>query len=520
MRGQRPTHHIPRLALSGAGAAALIAVVAVLLLSRGSSAGAPATPQPTTTALPPIASALKITVGAGTYGRPIPAGFLGLSFEFPAIERYAGGDPGAINPVFAQLIRNLAPGQQPSLRIGGDSSDWTWWPVPHMARPPGVRIVLDTRWRAVVSALAQELQARLILGINLEANSLAVARTEARQLTGGIAKTAVQALEPGNEPELYGTWGWYTTPGGRPVPGRPRSYSYADFVSDFARFARVLPQAPLAGPAIGGPTWMRSTGQFLARAPRLGIVTLHRYPLLLCFLAPSDPNYATIAHLLADAASRGLADSVAPYVAMVHRRGLPLRIDEMNTIACGGDDRVGKSFASALWALDALFEMARVGVDGVNIHTYPGATYELFRFTRTGGRWQGLVSPQYYGMLMFARAVPSGARLLRTTPIGGGAVKAWATRAPDGHTRVVLINRSASRARVIALKVTGASTAAALERLAAPGLQARTATLGGHSFGATTTTGQLAPPNSIAVVPVRGYYVVKLAAASAAMLTL
>jgi hypothetical protein len=291
-------------------------------------------------------------------------------------------------------------------------------------------------------------------------------------------------------------------------------------VNDFVRFARVLRQAPLAGPAIGGPKWMQSTGQFLARAPRLGVVTLHRYPLLLCFLRPSDPNYATIGHLLADAASRGLADSVVPYVAMVHRRGLPLRIDEMNTIACGGDDRVGKSFASALWALDALFEMARVGVDGVNIHTYPGATYELFRFAHSGGLWQASVNPEYYGLMMFARAVPPGARLLRTTPTGSGAVKAWATQAPDGHTRVVLINRSATKARVIALKVTGASTAAALERLVGPGLQAQTATLGGQGFGVATTTGLLAPPNSITVLPVRGYYVVKLAPASAAMLSL
>ena len=59
----------------------------------------------------------------------IPGGFVGLSLEYPAVAAYAGTDPSAVNPVFLQLIRNLNPGQLPVLRIGGDSTDWTWWPV-------------------------------------------------------------------------------------------------------------------------------------------------------------------------------------------------------------------------------------------------------------------------------------------------------------------------------------------------------------------------------------------------------
>jgi hypothetical protein len=511
----------PTLLTTTTAVASLAAVVfAVLLLSRGSSAGAPGTPRPTTTVLPATRSALRISVGTATYGRPIQPGFVGLSIEFPAIESYAGYDPLAINPVFTALVRNLAPGQQPSLRIGGDSSDWTWWPVAQMPRPPGVHFVLDNRWRAVAGALADQLRARLILGINLEAGGLAVARTEGRELTAGIARAAVQALEPGNEPELYGSFAWYRTASGRAVPGRPRSYNFAGFLGDFSRFASVLREAPLAGPATGAPKWMVKLPRFLAVAPRLGVVTLHRYPLQLCFVRPSESKYPTIVNLMSDAASRGLADSVIPYVAMVHRRGLPLRIDEMNTISCGADPAVGETYASALWGLDALFEMARVGVDGVNIHTYPGATYELFNFSRRSGRWQAFVYPEYYGLMLFAQAAPAGAHLLRVTQTGSGAVKAWATRAPDGHRRVVLINKSATQTRFVDVRVSEATGAATLERLTAPGMQARSGvTLGGHSFGAATTTGQLSPADSITVLPVGGYYVVKLAPASAAMLT-
>ena len=73
----------------------------------------------------------------------IPGGFVGLSLEYPAVAAYAGTDPSALNPVFVQLIRNLNPGQLPVLRIGGDSTDWTWWPVAGMSQPAGVNYTLN-----------------------------------------------------------------------------------------------------------------------------------------------------------------------------------------------------------------------------------------------------------------------------------------------------------------------------------------------------------------------------------------
>src|SRR5438105_6584666 len=115
--------------------------------------------------------ALTLRIGSPLPVHPIPAGFLGLSLEFPAIPAYAGTDPQAIDPVFEQLIRNVAPGQSPVLRIGGDSTDWTWWPVPGMARPAGVNYTLTRNWLAVASALTNALGARLIMGIDLEADS-------------------------------------------------------------------------------------------------------------------------------------------------------------------------------------------------------------------------------------------------------------------------------------------------------------------------------------------------------------
>ena len=99
---------------------------------------------------PALRPSATVLVGdSGAPGRGLPNGFLGLSLEYPAIEAYAGTDPAHIDPVFEQLVRNLAPGQAPVLRIGGDSADSTWWPVPGATRPPGVTFTLGPRVRPV-----------------------------------------------------------------------------------------------------------------------------------------------------------------------------------------------------------------------------------------------------------------------------------------------------------------------------------------------------------------------------------
>ena len=116
---------------------------------------------------------------------------------YKAIELDAGTDPAALDPVFEQLIRNLAPAQSPVLRIAG--ADEAWWPVPHTPRPPGVNYNL-TNGLAVTRALAQTLDARLILGINFEADSATVAGAEARALVSGIGPEWIAALEPATNP--------------------------------------------------------------------------------------------------------------------------------------------------------------------------------------------------------------------------------------------------------------------------------------------------------------------------------
>ena len=76
------------------------------------------------------ASAASLSVGPGAVTPPIAQDFLGLAFEYSAIRGWVGSGTAPPNPVLVQLIRNLDPVGRPSIRIGGLSTDRSWWPVP------------------------------------------------------------------------------------------------------------------------------------------------------------------------------------------------------------------------------------------------------------------------------------------------------------------------------------------------------------------------------------------------------
>jgi hypothetical protein len=469
--------------------------------------------------------ALRVEVGGSPISRPIPAGYVGFSIEYWSSLAYSGANPAAPNPTLIRLVEALDPGSSPIIRFGGDTTDWTWWPTPGVAKPAGIRYTLTPRWLAVTRASARAMGARLILGINFEADSQAIASAEAHAFLNGIGRDLIAGFELGNEPEVYGTIGWYSNSAGVPVFGRPASYDLGSFLRDYAAIASALPRGvPLVGPASGASQWLAELNQFLRANRRVRTVTFHRYPLHRCYTPRSSPTYPTIPNLLAPAASIGPAASLASAVVVAHAHGLPFRADELNSVSCGGAWGVSNTFASALWVLDTLFHMAQVGVDGVNIHTFARARYEPFAFKHTRHGWQAQVRPMYYGLLMFARAAPPGARLLPTyaPPSAGGAQRMWATRGTDGTFRVVLINVSRKRALTLAIRPPAPGRDGTLERLLAPRLGAtRGVTLAGQGFGPVTATGTLSGVPAIGTIePIQNRYVVTVPPASAALITI
>ena len=461
-----------------------------------------------------VTPAGTLTLVRGGRGRPLPDGFLGLSFEFRALEDYAGSSPAALDRPFLQLVRDIAPGQSPVLRIGGDSTDWTWWPVRGMRRPGGARFDLGTEWVNVARAVVQALGARLILGVNFEADSRRLARAMARGIVDGIGARSIGALELGNEPELYSSFNWYRTPSGQGIRGRAAGYNVSSYLRDYAGIAASLPRVPLAGPSSGAAAYLDYLGNFLRRNRRVSLVTVHAYPLKHCTHAdhPSDTQ------LLAPSTSRSLTAQLGVYTAVAHANGRPLRVDELNSVSCGGYAPVTYTFGAALWALGQLFELDAVGVDGVNFHTVPNTTQHLIAVNDAGGHWTAAVLPEYYGLLAFAQAAPAGSRLARLAGALPAGVSAYATVGPGRSMHYVLVNAGAARATV-RLVPPWAGATARLSRLSAPGPESTGAvTLGGQSID--PTTGALSGRSKITTLAAAaGAFVVALPGYSAAIVS-
>jgi hypothetical protein len=468
------------------------------------------------------ADTVAASVGAARSARAMPAGFVGVSFEYRALYQYSGRNPRAVDPVLLRLVAGLAPGQSPVIRIGGNSTDGSWWPQRGVRPLGGIHYPITGGWMRTTRALAKDLNAKLILGINLAAGRPAIAAAEGRALESGIGRSHIDALEIGNEPDLYSVFPWYTDRRGHTHRARGRGYDMSAYTKQFTKWSRALPHLSLAGPATSGPAWMGGLRRFIAAEPRLRLVTYHRYPLRACVTDPRASSYPSIPNLLADSSSAGLGAPLAAYARTAHARRLPFRVAEMNSASCEGAKGVSDTFASALWALDTMFNFAAVGVDGVNLHMLPGSNYELFTISQTAsGAWQAFVHPEYYGLMMFAQAFPPGARLLHVTA-PAGPVKVWATHGSDGTDRVTFINQDTLSGHDVSVSVPGATTLGATEALQAPSVGATGGvTLGGQSFGDETTTGTLpAAPARQPVAPVAGAYTVSLPPGSAALLTI
>ncbi len=476
--------------------------------------------------------AATVSVAPTVITRPISPDFVGLALEFSTVPYWVRS--GRPDPVLVRLIRNLAPAGRPMIRIGGLSTDRSWWPAPGLSRPPGVTYSLTPGWAQRLIALARALDARLILGINLEADSRRVAQAEARNFLASIPRRYLAALDIGNEPPLYTSVPWYRVRNGTPFPwysdvgaavfSRGVSWGPQAFQRDYARVLDALPPVPIAGPDTQQPSWFAAYRRFLSPRSRVRILASHGYGLNSCVLRPRRPAYPSLSHMLSRYAIDDLLRGLTRYVALAHRNHATYRIDEMGSITCNGRAGVSDTMASALWAAGALFEAARDGVDGVNLHTYPALPNALYDISSSADGWSAAVHPAYYGALLFARGAPAGSRLVAVAIHGPATLRAWATFGPGRARHVLLVNASPSRSvdvRVGSRAGRAFGATGRLQRLSAPGIGASTAiSLGGRSFGAVTMTGSLPAPVRDPVTSRRGIYRITVPAGSAALLTL
>lgn len=472
---------------------------------------------------------VDIVVDAGHPGPAVPRSFVGLSLELPAVAAYAGS-PAHPNRALPALLATLgaAQGSPVALRIGGNSSDESWWAPGarlSLVRPSHVRYVIGRRWLARMAWVARATRAPVTVGVNLAADDPARALAFVRALRSALPPGALRAVEIGNEPDLY-TRG-VTFRAGRAVVrrvARRARYGQPRYAGDVGRYAALLSSRLGRNPALAaggfaGTAWDAVLAPLLrGERGRIRALSAHAYPLDGC------PPHAAIAaqrrRLLSDTASRGLAAGVARMVAIGRRAGVAVRVTEMNSATCGGVPGISDSFAAALWAPGALFAMARAGATGVDLHSWPGAPYAPFAFTTAHtGFTRAHARALYYGLLLFADAASGGSRLLPIHVATDGGVRAWATLTRAGQLRVVAVNPSSGHAARVTIAVRDAGAQrAALRLLRAPGLRARDAiSIGGRAIGGD---GRLhGRDRAVPVVPVAGRYTFTLPAASGALLT-
>jgi len=390
---------------------------------------------------------------------------------------------------FARVLSMLrVPGDGPLiLRIGGNSADHTIWAA-RLRRMPRWVFELTPAWLQAARKVVRRAGVRLMLDLNLITDSPSAASVWARAAEADLPPASIAGFAIGNEPDIYSRSFWVAALSRRGLDASilPPGLTPDGYAREFRAYARLIrrfaPRVPLLGPEIAHPLRHASWVSSLVARTRadLGIVTAHSYPYTAC-TAQGSPSYPTIARLLSEHASAGIARSLASVIGDAHRAGLAFHLTEVNSVTCGGVAGVSDTFATALWAPDTLFELLRAGVDGVNVHGRTDAINAAFAFKRGA-----LVArPLMYGLVMFRRALGSDPRLLHVRMRARRQlhVKVWAVAVAGGGLHVLVIDKG-SRAARVALRIAPHGPAA-VQRLLSPSVAATTGvTLAGQSLDA------------------------------------
>jgi len=480
-------------------------------------------------AVPAAASTplVRATVDPHAKATPIARHFLGFSTGYRGLFALTGHPMAGVNPVAVRMFANLASTGQgaPGLRLGGSTADAAWWNPTGALRPNGVDVDLGPYTRDAIVNFVRAAQSPLILGVNFAADRVDYATRWASAVARRLPRRLLHAIEIGNEPDIYDT----ARPFGTLPRTRPAGYSLGRYLRELQPFTRALHRLRghprLAGPGTCCSSWeTRSRRIVRSQRGRLGLLTFHVYGTDGCAGA-QGVGRLSFTSLLSDAPLRAAAARMAAIRKQAGRAHRRVRITTLSSASCGGRPGVSDTYATSLWMTDWLFLMAAQGFEGADVQL--GGSDSPLAFGYATDHFIGRAGPEYYGMLLFARAVAGRARLLLGATLGartrhGAPVHVWATKDQRGNLRVVVVNKSLSRAGAAVITVPRGTRPAQLERLSAPSLDATTGiSLGGRSIPDGTTDGRLTgTPAHATIAPRRHSYRFAMPPASAALLTI
>lgn len=450
---------------------------------------------------------VTVSVDTAHPGSPVPQDFLGLSFEMsslPQMARYGSrGD-------LVALLRSLGPGV---LRFGGVSADTRIaWTDARTPRPVWASGVVDADDFRQLAALAAQSGWHIVLTLGIVHFEPQAAAREAAAAQAALGPW-LEAFEVGNEPNSYALHGMREEPWGL------EQYN-AQLAEYRAGIEAVAPGVPLWGPDVSGSSAFETWGSGEVVDQRPTTLTGHHYPLG-CEQKKPVPS---VTSLLSSPIWRREVGSVRRYVTLSQSAGLPFRMDETNSVSCGGVDGISNSFASALWAAGYLPKLMGSGAVGVNMHGNVANCKGYSPICAPGpdelssGELQA--QPEWYSLLMArqllgTRPLPTASDERRTH----AEVHVAGFAAPDGSLRIVAVDDDplGKPGVLLRLKVGTAFTGASTLALTGQSLHA----LSGVELGESEVAadGTWAPRRYGRAIAERGVIGVKLAAASGVLIS-
>ena len=448
----------------------------------------------------------------------------------------------------------------------------------------------------VLANIVKNTGAPILFGLDLQTGEPGPLDTTANPSNDALFAQAANAALPagssllfeiGNEPDLYEVTGIATNPVCPTNTFRVCGYSSNpnatlsganNFVQDFSGVAQAVsnqlglssaqtkvfegPSADLNFLMPGALSTILQT-----EASNIALASVHRYG-----TGPTAENaYAStalVAHdFLVDTSPTQYASGdsgqrqqaynlylLSQAVPVAQSAGVPIRLTEMSVLSGGGiggpttaSPQTGaqvyatQTMAAALWTVDWLFDIAHLGMTGVNATSFFNAAYSTFDFIHPSADTVS-VYPIFYGLQFVAEAfrgqpslVPLTTDPSVTCPSAAQAdacfnttepYKIWAIQDALNHQmRFAVINKTASTSAIqLNIPITyGIGSVIFLQPPALPPASALLSTngitLGGQTYDGTTDGSMLGSPVATALAPNATSYIVTVPAYSAALVT-
>jgi hypothetical protein len=362
---------------------------------------------------------VTVTVAPDTNGPELPARFLGLSYEssmlLPTNGKYY------FDPNDQALINAFQTLGIKSLRVGANAVD-----DPRVAVPQAPDI--DSLF-----AFAKAADVKVIYSFRLKNGNPAISARLAKYIQANYADD-LDSFAIGNEPSFY-------------LKTFPEFF--AVWKPHYDAILKAVPNAMFDGPSVAEANiYAVQLADAIVGDGHLAIASDHYYFLGSGRAAEKNPP-ASRARFLNDNLHASYEKDYAKVGAVLAAKGVPYRIDEMNSCYNGGAKDASDTYASTLWALDCIHWWAAHHILGMNFHTgeavgrdggFGAANYAAFVHEPDGRGFA--MRPQSYAYLAFTQGAHGKPLQVNAEKASDFNFDAYAYRDDNGSYYVTLINKS------------------------------------------------------------------------------